>query len=293
MKKNLEENRILAALFGDVNTSSMQEQELEIDDRLKLSKYHVNLERRYVSKAYSSKILNDAEWYKQLHFLYFNNFNHGTSFVGNNNFKKYYPLNNNQYNEVCGSLEQKGFICREKMSEKPGGSPKDKRTETTTYLAPIYDTHTDTIIKQKITNNSFYTNVNKVHYSEIPKEVLDIILKDRKLNIVHKRLIFKVYRFNKYKLFGGVDPNFIHREEGRLYMSYRLMDDLRLSRKEVEEMLEHIEKFGYIYWNRVNVYEENLDQDTRLRVTHQRLENSREVDIITPTHQLKREVIND
>jgi hypothetical protein len=68
---------------------------------------------------------------------------------------------------------------------------------------------------------------------------------------------------------------------------------LRLSRKEVEEMLEHIERLGYIYWNRVNVYEENLDQDTRLRVTHQRLENSREVDIITPTHQLKREVIND
>jgi hypothetical protein len=291
MKKNLEENRILAALFGDVNTSSMQEQELEIDDRLKLSKYHVNLERRYVSKAYSSKILNDAEWYKQLHFLYFNNFNHGTSFVGNNNFKKYYPLSNNQYNEVCGSLEQKGFICREKMSEKPGGSAKDKRTETTTYLAPVYDPDTDTIIKQEIINNSYYTNVNKVHYAEIPKEGLDVILKDKRLDIVQMRFIFKLYRFNKYKLFKGVNPNFIHREEGKLNMSCRLMDDLRLSRKEVEEMLEHIERLGYIYWNRVNVYEENLDQDTRLRVTNQRLGNSREVEIITPIYQLEREVI--
>jgi len=100
-----------------------------------------------------------------------------------------------------------------------------------------------------------------------------------------------VYRFNKYKLFGGVDPNFIHREEGKLNMSDRLMDDLRLSRKEVEDMLEHIERLGYIYWNKVNVYEENLDQDTRLRVTHQRLENSKEVEIITPIYQLEREVI--
>jgi hypothetical protein len=291
MVKKIDENIILAAIFGNSRLGSTEDR--EFDYRLKLCKFHVNLERRYTSKAYSSKILNEAEWNKQLHFLYFNNFNYGTSLVGNNNFKEYYPLSNNHYNEVCGSLEQKGFICREKMAHKQGGSPKDTRTETTTYLAPIYDPDTDTIIKQEIKNNSFYTNVNKVHYSEIPKEALDIILKDKKLNIVHKRLIFKLYRFNKYKLFSGVDPNFIHREEGKLKMSYRLMDDLRLSRKEVEDMLEHIERLGYIYWNKVNVYEENLDHETRLRVTNQRLENSREVDVITPTHQLKREVIND
>lgn len=289
MKRKIDENLILAAVFGEDSSSSKQE--IEIDERLKLSEFHVNLERRYVSKSYSSRILTNAQWNKQMHFLLFNNFTYAKSYVGHKNFKDYCNLSPGQYTDVCESLEDKGFICREKISEKPGCSPKDTRTITTSYLAPVYNPDTDTLIKQKILNTSFNTNIHKIHYFEVPKEGFDEILKDKRLKIIHKKLMFKLYRFNKYQLFRGVDPNFIYRENGTIHMSYRLLDDLRLSRREAEEILKCLERYGYFFWNSVNIYKETIDAESRLRVLDEELDISREVEVITPTYQLEREVI--
>lgn len=289
MEKDLYDKLIISKVFGvDISENS---QEMEILKRLKLSRFHVNLERRYLSKSYSSRLLSDVEWHKEMHFLYFNNFIFGKSYVGNKNFKKYYPLSNSKYNEVCKSLEYKGFIQRRKMSEKPGGSPKDTRTETSSFLAPVYDPDKDILIKKKVLNTNYYTNINKVHFAEIPKNGFNEILKDRRLNIMHKRLIFKLYRFNKYQLFKGVDPNFIFRKNGKINMNYRLLDDLRMSRSEVKDMLDYLERYGYIFWNKVNIYEEVIDCDKRLRVSDAKIENSKVVEVITPSHQLEREVL--
>lgn len=239
----------------------------------------VMIETRLLSRQYSSSFLDDIEWRKLLHFNLRNDFRTGASNTGRKHFLNYSKISPKQYKKVMANLESKKLI-----TTKPSGK---RNTTTTLKISPIFNPITNAAYSISNQNkNGESMSFNKQHFAMVPSLVLDKLLKDESLTVTHIRLMLKLYRYNDYQSFNGVDSNTIHRSKEKVFICPRLLNDLQISHEEMLFYLEDLEKGGYFFWNKVFIYSEEFDMDLRYRVDDKNDDkNKNEVEIITPTYQ--------
>jgi hypothetical protein len=243
------------------------------------------VETRLLSRPYVS-CLTEIEMRKLLHFYLRVDFYKGKTIIGNNDFSKFNYLNGGNYKKVVRSLVEKGFI----KTYKHGG--KSNLTTTITLFVPLYDEEKKEFISmggQWRNSKSMYNR--QEHFAIIPVPAAEKMLADKSLSLIHVLLMFKLYRYCDYSLFGGVDPNVIFNNDGICFHP-RITQDLGITEEDATLMLEDLEQGGYFFWDEVTSYNEQFDTDKRVRVTNG-TDFEFKTKILKPTWQYLAEVKTD
>jgi hypothetical protein len=219
------------------------------------------VETRLLSRPYVS-CLTEIEMRKLLHFYLRMDFYKGKTKIGNNDFSKFNYLTGGNYKKVVHSLEEKGFI---KTYKHKG---KSNFTTTAILFAPLYDEEKKEFVSlsgQWRTSKSM--DSRQEHFAIIPVPAAEKLLADKSLSLIHVLLMFKLYRYCDYRLFGGVDPNVIFNNSD-ICIHPRITQDLGITEDDAKLMLEDLEQGGYIFWDEVTAYTEQFDTDKRVCVTN-------------------------
>jgi|LSQX01.2.fsa_nt_gb hypothetical protein len=240
------------------------------------------IETRFLTQQYSSAFLDDAEWKRLLHLHYMAKFDTGYTTSGQKGFYAINKTSRTQYPRIMSNLEAKKLISTKKVSEK--------FTSTGVRLAPLYDVDSGNIYpRNRQTKSGSTIRKNKIHYAEVPKNVLDKLLRDPTLSILEIRLMLTLYRYNNLRAFNGVDSNVIHILNGDMFIHPSIFEDLKISKNECIIYLKKLQFNGFINWYTIKVYQEQFDGDERLRIASTKNNDSLSIQIIVPKYQYNQE----
>lgn len=194
--------------------------------------------------------------------------------------RKVKSISPEQYNQLQENLINAGFII---ISDPV--NPNSTYTMKHLLFPPLYYDgkfikFNDLVFK---TNNIKKTDE---HFGMIPYTAL---IKALKYPWAKMFVLLKLYRYNDYCIFQGVDPNVIRFEYGNLCIHPKFAYDLHLTDIEVEQCINELVDEGMLYLEDVTVYTETFDTEERLRLFDESIDFSVETQNITsivPKYQI-------
>ncbi len=182
-----------------------------------------------------------------------------------------------EYRKLVSRLQQFGLI------ETMIPTLNSKITYTTVKMYPVYDAETGLLIN--VTNavksgHKFMSS--KAHFTIVPHSIL---LKALRLDYQLLMLLIRLYHYNHYKLFTGVDPNVIRVEDNSWFIHPRIYYDLCMNRQEIIECIMELKSQKFLDLIHTSTYLECFDNDIRYRVADKDTFNVKPVTIISPLTQ--------
>lgn len=206
----------------------------------------------------------------------------GASLSGRNSYiAKVKAISPQIYKQLQENLINAGFI-----SICEPANPNCTSTIKHLLFPPLY--YNDEFIQL---NDLKYTKSNikdtKKHFGLIPYTAL---IKALRYPWAKMLVLLKLYRYNDYAIFRGVDPNVLRFEGGKLNIHSKFAFDLYLTDNEVEECINELVDAGMLLLEDVTVYKEIFDTEERLRLFNDGVDfnvEMKSITLIVPYYQIE------
>lgn len=216
------------------------------------------ISRSIINGRFPKDFLSGVELKRYLIFNYTKSASHGTTYSG---YK--------QYKKVAGFVNKKVYANAVKYLESTNLVTKVRETKTRKYyevnIPPYYDKKNNKILELScIPMTKKTTQKSKHNFIRLPNELVDKkrIFDNKLFSTEELYVILKIYRYNFFTSFGGVDSQIIRKENGSILIENRTYEDIYLTKSEFIETLQQLEAEGIITWVDIVIRAETIEFET-------------------------------